>query len=52
MMDYTASSHELPIIIPLSLTPTPNVVVEWLTLLFRIPEVRVKNSAPATGYRD
>jgi hypothetical protein len=31
---------------------TPNVMVEWITLLFRIREAPVSNLGPATGYPD
>jgi hypothetical protein len=31
---------------------TPNVVVEWLTLLLRIRETPGSNLGPETGYRD
>jgi hypothetical protein len=37
--------------VPSSVAP-PNVVVEWLTLLFRIPKALGSNLAPETGYPD
>jgi hypothetical protein len=33
-------------------TKTPNVVVEWLTLMLRIKEVPASNPGPETGYPD
>jgi hypothetical protein len=31
---------------------SPNIVVEWVTLLFRIREVTDSNLSPKTGYSD
>jgi len=33
-------------------TFTPNVVIEWLTILLRIREVPGSNLGPETGYPD
>jgi hypothetical protein len=36
----------------LSIFASPNVVVEWLTLLLRIREISGSNFGPKTGYPD
>jgi hypothetical protein len=36
----------------LSIFASPNVVVEWLTLLLRIREISGSNLGPKTGYPD
>jgi hypothetical protein len=36
----------------MAVADTPNVMVEWLTLLFRIREVPGSNLGPETGYPD